>query len=126
MTINKITLIKKCAKYAALLTTLSIGILLGSVLRMLYYNADIPSVLWCGTTIVQPLAFAANYLIPFGFICHFAALGVIFIQHERVSYITVLHLTAYVFFAVILILIGFHYCLTRLEGFSFQTLVWWL
>lgn len=120
---------KSAMRFITLLTTIatiSIALMLCYILYMLHGGADIPAVLWCGTTIIDPLALTANVLLPIGVICHIGCVSIIFIKTHRTPIFALTHMAFFTLLSVAVILIGVHYCATKLEGVSFASLVWWL
>ena len=110
----------------ATIATLCVAVMLGHVLYMLHRRADVPAVLWCGTTVTAPLTFTANILLPIGALCHIGCLTIILNKTHHMPIGAIMHTLFFALLGVVVILVGFNYCTTKLEGVSFTSLVWCL
>lgn len=110
----------------ATVATISVTTMLSHILYMLYRGADIPVVLWCGTTITDSLALTSNVLFPIGVICHIACLSIAYSKAQHRLIFALIHMVLFVLLSVSVIIIGINYCATKLEGVSFASLIWWL
>lgn len=116
-------------KYGIIITgifTVSVFLVLAYVLNLLHQGPHNKDVLWCGRAILDPLLLIINVLIPLGLICHLATLGCCYIYRRSYLLLSFTHAILFLVLLVATIIIGAHYCITKLEGTSFTSYVWWL
>lgn len=114
------------ARVLAGLATLSVAAVLGRVFYMLQKGPAIPAVLWCGSAITDPLALAANVLIPIGLACHVMVLAYAHMRLHRMPASAFVHAVGFAFLSAAIVSVGVRYCTNHLESASFGSLVWWM
>jgi hypothetical protein len=114
------------AHVLSILATVCIASVLLYVLYLLYYGSKIPAVLACATTILDPLCFTANILIPFGIVVQIVMLAFAILKQYRLMVVSLINSASFLVLSGMTIAVGINYCMARLEGFSFCSLVWWL
>lgn len=122
---DHISLINCEITIAGLFTIITI-IVFAHVLNLFYQGPENKYVLWCGRTILDPLLLIVNILIPLGLIFHLATLVSCHVYNKNYFYLNFIHSILFILLLVVSIIIGIHYCITKLEGASFTSYVWWL
>lgn len=116
----------RSSHFLSALATMSVATYLLHVLYLLYRGPDIPAVLWCGTTITDPLRLASNVFIPLGVCFHVSTLFGVYSKQHHLFFPSLIHSFCFMTLSISTVAVGIYYCETKLEGFSFCSLVWWL